>query len=146
MEEHVYKIIELVGSSRSGVEDAVRNAVQRAAKTVRNVRWFKVSDVRGFVDGDRVDYWQVSVKIGFNIEGAGGAEKKESSGKNEEPSAKSKGGAKSAKYRCTVCGYVYDPEKGDPGNGIKPGTPFKDLPDDWRCPECGVKKDKFEKM
>ncbi len=49
------------------------------------------------------------------------------------------------KYRCTVCGYIYDPAKGDPDHGIKPGTSFSDLPDDWKCPECGVGKDKFEK-
>ena len=49
------------------------------------------------------------------------------------------------KYRCTVCGYVYDPEKGDPDSGIKPGTSFEDLPEDWVCPVCGASKDQFEK-
>ena len=49
------------------------------------------------------------------------------------------------KYVCTVCGYVYDPEKGDPDSRIKPGTPFEQLPDDWVCPVCGAAKDKFEK-
>ena len=49
------------------------------------------------------------------------------------------------KYVCTVCGYVYDPEKGDPDSGIAPGTPFEGLPDDWVCPVCGAAKDKFEK-
>jgi flavin reductase (DIM6/NTAB) family NADH-FMN oxidoreductase RutF/rubredoxin len=49
------------------------------------------------------------------------------------------------KYVCTVCGYVYDPEKGDPENNIAPGTPFADLPEDWVCPVCGVGKDEFEK-
>ncbi len=48
------------------------------------------------------------------------------------------------RYTCTVCGYIYDPAKGDPENGIAPGTPFEDLPDDWVCPVCGVGKDKFE--
>jgi rubredoxin len=48
------------------------------------------------------------------------------------------------KYECTVCGYIYDPEVGDPVNGIEPGTPFEDLPDDWICPDCGVEKDFFE--
>ena len=47
-------------------------------------------------------------------------------------------------YRCTVCGYVYDPVNGDPENGIKPGTAFEDLPDDWTCPICGATKDQFE--
>ena len=48
------------------------------------------------------------------------------------------------KYRCTVCDYIYDPEIGDADGGIKPGTAFADLPDDWVCPECGVEKDEFE--
>lgn len=50
------------------------------------------------------------------------------------------------KYRCTVCGYIYDPELGDSTQGIKPGTVFSDLPDTWVCPECGVGKDMFEKI
>ncbi|MCK4664044.1 MAG: rubredoxin [Bacteroidales bacterium] len=48
------------------------------------------------------------------------------------------------KYECTVCGYIYDPEKGNPDSGIKPGTQFEDIPDDWVCPLCGVGKDDFE--
>jgi len=54
--------------------------------------------------------------------------------------------AKVPKYKCTVCGYVYDPELGDPDGGIKPGTPFEEVPDDWVCPVCGVDKSKFERM
>jgi rubredoxin len=50
------------------------------------------------------------------------------------------------KYECTVCGYVYDPEEGDPDNGIEPGTSFDDLPEDWVCPICGASKDQFEKV
>jgi flavin reductase (DIM6/NTAB) family NADH-FMN oxidoreductase RutF/rubredoxin len=53
-------------------------------------------------------------------------------------------GEKMIKYRCTVCGYIYDPKAGDPDGGIKPGTKFDDLPDDWVCPVCGVGKDQFE--
>lgn len=49
------------------------------------------------------------------------------------------------KYKCTVCGYVYDPEKGDPESNIAPGTPFEDVPNDWVCPVCGASKDEFEK-
>lgn len=49
------------------------------------------------------------------------------------------------KYKCTVCGYIYDPEKGDPDSGIKPGTPFEKLPDNWVCPVCGADKSLFEK-
>ncbi len=50
------------------------------------------------------------------------------------------------KYVCTVCQWVYDPEKGDPEHGIAPGTKFEDLPDDYECPLCGVGKDLFEKV
>lgn len=49
------------------------------------------------------------------------------------------------RWKCTVCGYVYDPDVGDPDNGINPGTSFEDLPEDWVCPDCGVGKDMFEK-
>jgi rubredoxin len=47
-------------------------------------------------------------------------------------------------YKCSVCGYIYDPNAGDPDNGIEPGTAFEDLPDDWVCPVCGADKDAFE--
>ena len=50
------------------------------------------------------------------------------------------------KYKCNVCGYIYDPEKGDPDGGIKPGTTFEDIPDNWACPVCGAAKDMFEKI
>ena len=50
------------------------------------------------------------------------------------------------KYICTVCEYIYDPELGDPENGIAPGTAFEDLPDDWVCPVCGVDKSNFEEV
>jgi flavin reductase (DIM6/NTAB) family NADH-FMN oxidoreductase RutF/rubredoxin len=53
---------------------------------------------------------------------------------------------KYAKYVCTVCGYVYDPEKGDPDSGIKPGTSFEEVPDDWVCPICGAYKSAFDKL
>jgi rubredoxin len=50
------------------------------------------------------------------------------------------------KWECTVCGYIYDPAKGDPDNGVVPGTRFEDIPDTWVCPECGVTKDNFRKL
>ncbi len=50
------------------------------------------------------------------------------------------------KYVCDACGYVYDPEQGDPDSGIAPGTAFEDIPDDWVCPLCGVGKDMFSKQ
>ncbi|MFO7928429.1 MAG: rubredoxin [Candidatus Humimicrobiaceae bacterium] len=49
-------------------------------------------------------------------------------------------------WECLVCGYIYEPEQGDPENGIEPGTAFEDLPGDWVCPECGAEKDQFEKI
>ncbi len=50
------------------------------------------------------------------------------------------------KYQCTVCGYIYDEDDGDPDGGIPPGTKWEDLPDDWVCPVCGAEKDQFEKL
>jgi rubredoxin len=50
------------------------------------------------------------------------------------------------KYECTICGYIYDPAKGDPDGGVDPGTAFKDIPEDWVCPECGATKDAFEPL
>lgn len=57
-----------------------------------------------------------------------------------------KNGGEKMKYRCTVCGYIYDPEIGDPDSGVNPGTSFEELPDDWTCPVCGVSKDMFEPL
>jgi rubredoxin len=59
---------------------------------------------------------------------------------------KKEAAAKMTKYECTVCSYVYDPELGDPDGGIKPGTPFEKLPNDWVCPVCGADKDEFKKI
>jgi len=66
--EHIYKKIELVGSSETGIEDAVNNAVKRAAKTVRNMRWFEVSEIRGHIADNKIDHWQATVKIGFTLD------------------------------------------------------------------------------
>jgi rubredoxin len=49
-------------------------------------------------------------------------------------------------YRCTVCGYIYNPEDGDPDSNIPPGTPFEEIPDEWKCPVCGAPKAAFEKI
>ena len=51
-----------------------------------------------------------------------------------------------SKYRCVICDYIYDPAKGDPEGGIKPGTEFENIPDGWRCPVCGATKDDFMKI
>ncbi|BDC36228.1 MAG: High molecular weight rubredoxin [Candidatus Methanoliparum thermophilum] len=63
----------------------------------------------------------------------------------EEKKKESKESEKMDKYRCSVCGYQYNPVKGDPYSGIEPGTPFEELPDDWVCPVCGASKDQFVK-
>lgn len=59
------------------------------------------------------------------------------------PQAKS---ADMRKYQCGICGEIYDPALGDPDSGIAPGTPFPDLPDDWRCPQCGASKTDFDPL
>jgi flavin-binding protein dodecin len=68
MSDHVYKTIELVGSSPSGSDDAVRAALARAAKTVRQMRWFQVVDTRGHIEDGKIAHWQVTVKVGFTLE------------------------------------------------------------------------------
>jgi flavin-binding protein dodecin len=70
-ENHVYKLIELTGSSPKGIEDAVNNAVARAAKTVRNMRWFEVTETRGHLENGKVAHCQVKIKVGFTLEDAG---------------------------------------------------------------------------
>lgn len=68
MSQHVYKKLEIVGSSPDGVEDAVRNAVSRSSKTIRNMRWFEVTETRGYIDEGKIAHWQVTLKIGFTLE------------------------------------------------------------------------------
>jgi flavin-binding protein dodecin len=68
MADHVYKLTELTGSSKTSIEDAVNKAVARAAKTIRNMRWFVVQEVRGHIDKQQIQYWQVTLKIGFTLE------------------------------------------------------------------------------
>ena len=68
MAEHVYKSIELTGSSKKGVEEAIQNAVARAAKTIHNMRWFEVTETRGYIEKGKVAYWQVTIKIGFTLD------------------------------------------------------------------------------
>jgi dodecin len=66
--DNVYKTIELTGSSHTSIEEAVNNAVKRASKTVRQMRWFEVIDTRGYITEGTIEYWQVTVKIGFTLE------------------------------------------------------------------------------
>lgn len=68
MADHVYKTIELVGSSKTGSDDAIRTAIARAAATVRNMRWFQVVETRGHLEDGRVAHWQVTVKVGFTLD------------------------------------------------------------------------------
>lgn len=68
MSEHVYKKIELTGSSTTSIEDAVERAISKAAETVHNMRWFEVTETRGFIEEGKVSYWQVTLKIGFTLE------------------------------------------------------------------------------
>lgn len=68
MADHVYKLIELTGSSQTTMEDAVNNAVTKAAKTVRQMRWLEVTNIRAHLDEGKLAHWQVTVKIGFTLE------------------------------------------------------------------------------
>ena len=68
MSDHIYKKIELVGSSPDSIEGAVNNAINRAGKTIRNMRWFEVAEVRGHLEDNKVAHWQVTVKVGFTLD------------------------------------------------------------------------------
>ncbi|GJD55767.1 MULTISPECIES: dodecin [Methylobacterium] len=70
MSEHVYKVVELVGSSKLSIEDAIQGAVERASQTVRNLRWFEVMETRGHIENGKVQHYQVTLKVGFTMEGA----------------------------------------------------------------------------
>jgi flavin-binding protein dodecin len=67
MSEHVYKIVELVGSSPTGIEDAIQNAIARASSTIDNIRWFEVTDTRGHVENGKIAHFQVTIKVGFTV-------------------------------------------------------------------------------
>ena len=68
MSDHVYKQIEITGSSKASVEDAVQKAVAKAGETLHNIHWFQVTETRGYVENNRIDYWQVTVKLGFRLD------------------------------------------------------------------------------
>ena len=68
MSEHVYKTIELVGSSPVSSDEAIRMAISRAATTVRNLRWFQVTDTRGQLENGKIAHWQVTIKVGFTLD------------------------------------------------------------------------------
>ena len=68
MANHVYKNIEITGSSTKGVQDAIETAINKTVKTVHNVRWFEVTDTRGYVENNKIAHWQVTLKIGFTLD------------------------------------------------------------------------------
>lgn len=68
MSEHVYKKIELVGSSKSGLQDAIENAIAKAGETLHNLRWFEVMETRGQIEDGKVAYWQVTLNVGFTLD------------------------------------------------------------------------------
>ncbi|MCW2236023.1 dodecin [Azospirillum canadense] len=68
MDNHVYKKVEIVGTAETSIDDAIRNGIQRAAKTLKNVDWFEVGEVRGNVQGGKVAQFQVVLKVGFRLE------------------------------------------------------------------------------
>ena len=67
MSDHIYKIVELVGSSPTSIEDAIQGAIDRASTTLENVRWFEVLETRGHVEGGKVTHYQVTIKVGFTL-------------------------------------------------------------------------------
>ena len=68
MSDHIYKKLELVGTSTTSIEDAIHNAINRASQTLRNLRWFEVVETRGHIDDGKVQHWQVTVKVGFTLD------------------------------------------------------------------------------
>jgi len=70
MSDHIYKQIELTGTSPLSIDQAIKNAIERAAKTMHNMRWFEVIETRGHIDGGKVADWQVTIKVGFTLDEA----------------------------------------------------------------------------
>jgi flavin-binding protein dodecin len=68
MANHVYKSIELTGSSPTSIEEAVNNAITKASQTIRNMRWFSITETRGHIEDNKVNHWQVTLKVGFTLE------------------------------------------------------------------------------
>jgi flavin-binding protein dodecin len=68
MSEHVYKSIELTGSSKESVEGAIKNALNKASQTIHNMRWFEVLETRGYIEGSEIAYYQVTIKLGFTVD------------------------------------------------------------------------------
>lgn len=71
MSDHVYRVIEVVGSSETSIDDAIRTAVRRASETIRDIGWFEVVQTRGHVEDGEIEHFQVTLKIGFTLESSG---------------------------------------------------------------------------
>jgi dodecin len=69
MDDHIYRVIQIVGSSDKSIDDAIHRAVARASKTLRDLRWFEVTETRGHIEGGKVQHFQVTLKVGFTLEG-----------------------------------------------------------------------------
>jgi flavin-binding protein dodecin len=69
MSNHIYKKIELVGSSPDSIEDAVKNALSKASQSLRNLRWFEIVETRGHIEDGKIGHWQVTIKVGFTLDG-----------------------------------------------------------------------------
>jgi dodecin len=68
VDDHIYKQVELTGSSKTSIEEAIQNAITKACQTLRNVHWFQIVETRGYIENCKVDYWQVTIKLGFRLE------------------------------------------------------------------------------
>lgn len=68
MADHVYKKIELTGTSTNSIEEAVQRAIEKASETIRNIRWFEIVETRGSIHDDKIQHWQVTLKVGFTLE------------------------------------------------------------------------------
>ncbi len=68
MKDNVYKTLEITGSSKTSIEDAVEKAITRSAESLHNLRWFEVADIRGHVQDQQIDYWQVTIKLGMTLD------------------------------------------------------------------------------
>jgi len=140
MPDRTFKLIEVCGTSKTDLEGAVQNSISRAAESIENLKWFEVTEIRGQIKNDQIIEWQIVLKISFEVKSREQKKEKNISQKDENKKMDT------LYMCCEVCGYVYNPKKGDISQNINPGTAFEDIPDTWKCPECGLGKDHFEKI
>ena len=118
----------------------VQEAIQALEIPKERVKLIFVNHTKAFLDqslreGDRVSLFPAEYPVFADWKGS-----ILSQGQSDEMI----GEGKMKKWKCSICGYIYDPSKGDPDNGVKPGTTFEKIPEDWVCPTCGATKDMFE--